>query len=218
MTELTGRLHGVSLSPFVRKVRAALALKSIDYELVAVMPGAMDPEFCALSPLSKIPVWQEAEFVLPDSSAICAYIDRRVPTPPLYPADSRAFGQVLFWEEYADTRLVESMSPPFFQRVVQAKVFKQSVDEEIVRRHVEEVIPPVQDQLEKLFVESGLANPDAITVAELAVWSSFVNLEHAGIPFDAERWPKLGAFLAAMDEHPVLAPLITEERASLASL
>ena len=45
MTELTGTLHGVSLSPFVRKVRAVLALKSIDYELVAVMPGAMDPEF-----------------------------------------------------------------------------------------------------------------------------------------------------------------------------
>ncbi len=99
-----------------------------------------------------------------------------------------------------------------------AKVIKQSVDEEIVRRYVEEVIPPVQDQLEKLFVASGFANPAAITVAELAVWSSFVNLEHAEIPFDADRWPKLGAFLAAMDEHPVLAPLIAEERASLASL
>ncbi len=35
-----GRLHGVSLSPFVRKVRAVLAIKVIDYELVNVMPGA----------------------------------------------------------------------------------------------------------------------------------------------------------------------------------
>jgi hypothetical protein len=35
-----GRLHGVSLSPFVRKVRAVLAIKGIDYELVNVMPGA----------------------------------------------------------------------------------------------------------------------------------------------------------------------------------
>ncbi len=113
MTELSdtlhGTLYGVSLSPFVRKVRAAFALKSIDYELVAVMPGAMDPEFRAISPLSKIPVWQEGEFILPDSSAICAYIERKVPTPPLYPAESRAYGQALFWEEYADTRLVESL-------------------------------------------------------------------------------------------------------------
>jgi glutathione S-transferase len=218
MTELSGTLHGVSLSPFVRKVRAVLALKSIDYELLAVMPGAMDAEFRAISPLAKIPVWQEAGFTLPDSSAICAYLERKVPNPPLYPVDSRAYGLALFWEEYADTRLVESITPPFFQRVVQAKVFKQSVDEQIVRRHVEEVIPPVQDQLEKLFVESGIANPAAIGVAELAVWSPFVNLGHAGIPLDADRWPKLGAFLARMDEHPILAPLIAEERASLASL
>ena len=45
-----GRLYGVSLSPFVRKVRAVLAIKEIDYELVAVMPGAMSPEFLAKVP------------------------------------------------------------------------------------------------------------------------------------------------------------------------
>ena len=63
-----GILHGVSLSPFVRKVRAALAIKSIDYDLINVMPGAMDAEFGAKSPLSKIPVWEEDGWTLPDSS------------------------------------------------------------------------------------------------------------------------------------------------------
>ena len=73
-----GTLYGVSLSPFVRKVRAVLAIKSIDYELVNVMPGAMDSEFLAKSPLSKIPVWEEDGWTLPDSSAICAYLERVV--------------------------------------------------------------------------------------------------------------------------------------------
>ncbi len=36
---IEGRLDGVSLSPFVRKVRAVLAIKGIEYELVPVMPG-----------------------------------------------------------------------------------------------------------------------------------------------------------------------------------
>jgi len=218
MTIGRGTLYGASLSPFVRKVRAALSLKSIDYELVGVMPGAMDPEFLAKSPLSKIPVWEEGEFVLPDSSAICAYLDRRIPTPSLYPSDAFAYGRALFWEEYGDTRLVESAGPPFFQRVVHAKVFKKPVDEEIVRRHVEEVLPPVQDQLETLFIASGLANPEAISIAELGVWSPFVNLEHAGIELDAARWPGLAAFVKAMNAHPALAPLVAEERALVASL
>ena len=67
---VAGKLHGVSLSPFVRKVRAVLALKSIDYELVTVLPGAMDAAFLAKSPLSKIPVWEEDGFTLPDSTVI----------------------------------------------------------------------------------------------------------------------------------------------------
>jgi glutathione S-transferase len=211
-------LYGVSLSPFVRKVRVALALKSIDYELVAVMPGAMTPEFHAKSPLSKVPVFEEDGFALPDSSVICAYLERTRPTPALYPTDPRAFGLALFWEEYADTRLVDSAGPPFFERVVHAKIFKQPVDEEIVRRHVEEVLPPVQDQLETLFVASGIANPAAMTIADISVWSSFVTLAHADIGLDPDRWPGLVNFLSEMNANPILGGLVEEERVSLAPL
>lgn len=147
-----GILHGVTLSPFVRKVRCVLALKGIAYDLVNVMPGAMDSDFRAKSPLSKIPVWEEAGWSLPDSSAISAYLERIEPKPPLYPSNSKAYGEALFWEEYADTRLVESIAPIFFQRVVHRRVFGKESDEEIVRRQLDEVLPPVFDQVEELFM------------------------------------------------------------------
>jgi glutathione S-transferase len=218
MTQEKGTLYGVILSPFVRKVRAVLAIKSVDYQLVAVMPGAMPPEFQTKSPLSKIPVWEEGEYALPDSSVICAYLEKTRLEPPIYPTEPKAYGRSLFWEEYADTRLVDSITPVFFQRIVNSKIFKQPVDEEIVRRHVEEVLPPVQDQLETLFVSSGIASVSALTVAEIAVWSVFVNLAHAGVELDGDRWPKLSDFVSQMNSHPILAPLIEEERASLLSL
>lgn len=213
-----GTLYGVSLSPFVRKVRVVLAMKGVEYELVAVMPGAIDPAFRAKSPLSKVPVWEEGGFALPDSSVICAYLEKTRPNPPLYPDDPEAYGQALFWEEYADTRLVDAAGPPFFQRVVHAKVFKQPVDEDIVRRHVEEVLPPVYDQLESLFVESGIANARSMTIADVSIWSPLVNLDHAGLGLDADRWPRLAAFASEMNEQPILAELLSEERASLATL
>lgn len=212
-----GKLYGVSLSPFVRKVRAVLALKSIDYELVNVMPGAIDAAFRAKSPLSKIPVWEEGDFTLPDSSVICAYLDRRVPTPPVYPTDARLFAKSLFWEEYADTRMVESGTPVFFQRIVRAKVFKQSPDEESVRRHLEEVLPPVLDQLEALFIKRDRADPTDLTVGNLAIWSPFVNLEHADFVVDRALWPGLAEFLEAFGAHPLLAQIVEEERAALAA-
>ena len=218
MTASKPILYGVSLSPFVRKVRVVLAMKSIAYELVPVMPGAIDPDFRAKSPLSKIPVWEDGDVTIPDSSVIAAYLDRLHPEPALYPADPVAFARVLFWEEYADTRLVDSAGPPFFQRIVNAKVFKQPADEGIVRRHVEEVLPPVQDQLEKLFVAGGVARPEGMTIADIAVWTSFVNLAHAGIRVDSSRWPGLAGFLSEMNANPILARLLEEERASLESL
>jgi glutathione S-transferase len=223
-----GTLYGVSLSPFVRKVRAVLTIKSVDYDLVNIMPGAMDAEFLAKSPLSKIPVWEEDGWTLPDSSAICAYLERVEPTPPLYPSDPREFATALFWEEYADTRIVDSCTPIFFQRVVQGRFFKQPPDEEIVRRHIDEVLPPVFDQIEELFIEAVLgnaiekaidtdethSNPE-ITIATLSVWSPLVNLDHAGYELDAKGWPRLTAFMEAMGGHPVLRALIEEERAAM---
>lgn len=212
-----GVLHGVSLSPFVRKVRSVLGLKGIDYELVMVMPGAMDPAFRALSPLAKIPVWQEEGFTLPDSSAICAYLDRCVPSPAIYPESPRAFGTALFWEEYVDTRGVETTFPIFFQRIVQAAVFGKPSDEEQVRRQIEDVLPAVFDQIETLFIERDGADPRSPGIAELSVWSLFVSLAHADVEPDAAQWPGLAGFVAEMGAHPILRPLVEEERASLAA-
>jgi glutathione S-transferase len=210
-----GILHGVNLSPFVRKVRAALAFKSIDYELVNVMPGAMDSDFLAKSPLSKIPVWEEDGWTLPDSSVICAYLERTKPEPALYPSDPRAFARELFWEEYADTRLVESSTPIFFQRIVRERFFKQDADESIVRRQVDEVLPPVFDQIENLFVAG--ADASRISIANLSIWAPFVNLEHAGCDLDANIWPGIAKFLGTMNAHPLLNALIEEERAALSA-
>jgi glutathione S-transferase len=212
---MRGILHGVSLSPFVRKVRAALAFKSIDYDLVYVMPGARDPDFLAKSPLAKIPVWEEDGWTLPDSSAICAYLERVKPEPALFPSDPRAYATELFWEEYADTRVVESGTPVFFQRIVRERFFKQPADEGIIRRHLEEVLPPVFDQLESLFVP--IADASRISIANLAIWSPFVNLDHTGYVLDRQAWPGLTNFLERMNEQPLLKALIEEERGTLSA-
>ncbi len=223
----SGTLHGVIFAPFVRKVRAVLAAKGIAYQQVSVMPGAMDPAFLAKSPLSKVPVWEEPGFVLPDSSAICAYLERLVPKPSLYPAEPRAFATALFWEEYADTRLVEAGDPIFYERVVRPRVLRQAGDEEIVRRNLEELVPSVFDQLESLYFGSGLHGAGAgvmraegssetgLDISAIAIWSPIVNIEHVGVCVDAGRWPKLAAFMETMNAHPVLRPIVMEERAAL---
>jgi len=148
---------------------------------------------------------------------ICAYLEKLVPTPSVYPASPRAFATALFWEEYADTRLVESGVPIFFQRVVHAKIFKQPVDEVLVRRHLDEVLPPVFDQLEALFIGRDAADAEQPAIGELSIWSPFVNLAHADLHVDESKWPGLARFVEKMNAHPLLRELVEEERAALAA-
>jgi len=201
-------LHGVSASPFVRKTRLALAEKGISYELEPVMPFSVGDDFRKISPLGKIPVWQEGDFALPDSSCIIAYLERRHPDPPLYPEDPQSFGRALFYEEYADTRLVETIGPIFLQRVVNKRVFKQEPDEALVARQLDEALPPVLDYLEGE-VGSGEGMVDGrFSVADIAVASMMVGLEHSGVALDARRWPQLAAYLERVYARPSFASIL----------
>ncbi len=108
-------------------------------------------------------------------------------------------------------------APIFFQRVVRSRIFREAPDEAIVRRQSEEILPPVFDQLELLYVRGGEADPESLTIGAIAIWSTFVSLAHAGQEVDRERWPGLVDFLERFGRHAPLTRLVEEERALLAS-
>lgn len=94
-------LYGAPNSVFVRKPRILLQEKNIHFITAPVSPMLnLSEEFKAISPLGKIPVFKDEDFVLADSSAICAYIDAKYPTPPFYPKKPEELAQALWFEEY----------------------------------------------------------------------------------------------------------------------
>lgn len=213
------RLHGVNASPFVRKVRVALAEKGVDYELVPVMPMGVSAEFRKISPLGKIPVFEaEDGFTLPDSSCIIPYLERLHPEPSLYPKDARDFGWALFLEEYADSKLAETVGGVFFNRVV-TKILKQEPDEARIRQSVQQEMPAHLDYLETRAPEDG----DAIvgrrfSIADVGLGSQFVNWMHGGEGIDAKRWPRFAAYIERLHARPSFKACIEEEKAQLAAL
>lgn len=206
------RIHGASASPFVRKVLVAMEEKSLPYELNPVMPIGVTPEFKKISPLGKIPVYQDGDFTLPDSSCILAYLERTHPTPALYPADARQFGTALFLEEYADTRLMEAVAAVFFERVVKS-LLKQAPDEARVKRGIEELMPPVMAYLESLAPEGDGIVGGRFSVADIAIGSQFVNWGHAGQSIDAKKFPRLRAYVERIHSRPSFKKLIEQDKA-----
>lgn len=210
------KLHGVNLSPFVRKVRVALAEKNIAYEQDPVLPFGPREELMKISPLGKIPVYEEDGFTVPDSSVIISYLEQTHPNPPLYPSDPRDRARALFLEEYADTRLLERMQPIFFERVVNPRFMNKETDSARVEEALKEGLPPVLDYLESQVSQGDAAVAGRFSVADIAIGSFFVNLMHAGEKVDASRWPKLAAYLEAVHARPSFKALIEEESKALA--
>lgn len=77
-------LYHLPLSPYSRKVRLALTEKGLDFELKLEKVWDRRPEFLALNPAAQVPVLvEESGFAIPDSTAICEYLDEAYPATPL---------------------------------------------------------------------------------------------------------------------------------------
>jgi len=201
-------LHGVPLSPFVRKVLIALAEKSIEFENEPVVPFGQTPEYRAKSPLGKIPCWEDGDVVIPDSSVIIDYLENTHPTPALYPADPVERAAALFLEEYSDSKLVEGLTTVFFQRFVAPNFFKEEPDQAKIDEALNETLPPLFDYLEGRVGDREVLVGEHFSIADIAVTSPFVNHVMVGESVDADRWPKLAGYLERQFARPSIKPIV----------
>jgi glutathione S-transferase len=209
-------IHGAGPSPFVRKVRVLLAEKSVPYTLDPVSPFGADPGFRKLSPLGKIPAMTDDGATLADSSVICAYLERKHPQPALYPSEPYAYGRALWFEEYADSGMASVIGPKiFFQKVVNKLFFNQPCDDAAVQKVVDDELPPLFAYLEEQLGGGDGIVDGRFSIADIAIGSMVVNLQHAGFDVDAQRWPKLAAYVGRVHARPSFQTVIAEERAML---
>ncbi len=89
-------LHGYRYSVYTRIARLALTEKGVAYERVEANP--FDPEvpaaYLALHPFGRVPTLVHDSFVLYETAAVCRYIDRALPGPPLQPRDTQALARM----------------------------------------------------------------------------------------------------------------------------
>jgi glutathione S-transferase len=205
-------LYGSSLSPFVRKTLAYVTEKGLTVEVKPVNLGSFEPEFVACSPFRKMPGFRDGDFAISDSSAIITYLEAKFPAPSLIPVEARSRARTIWYEEFADTILIPCMGKPFFNRVVAPRFLKREGDLAVAEKAEKEELPPLLAYIERMMPASGFLVDDRLTLADLAVASPFVNMEHLGIWPDAGKYPKTAAFVQAMLTRPSFAALIVKEK------
>jgi glutathione S-transferase len=209
-------LLGGSVSPFVRKIRVVLAEKGIDYEQEQINPFGAPPGWREISPLGKIPVLKDGDRTLADSSVIAAYLEKRFPTPALYPTDPYDYARALWIEEYMDGGVVPQLAPKIFLPLVLKPLMSGGAApsdevEEAARKAFEDDGAHFFAYLEKELGDADHFVGNQLTIADIAVASPLVNTRHAGYAPSRKKFPKLRAFLDRMWSRPTFKKFIDEE-------
>ncbi|HEX6661044.1 MAG TPA: glutathione S-transferase family protein [Sphingomicrobium sp.] len=210
-------LFGSSLSPYVRKVLAYAGEKGIELELQSTGFPSHSPEYLEASPFKKMPALRDGDYTLADSSAIIHYLEARQPDPALIPADPRARGKVIWFDEFSDTILVACGAKMFFNRIVAPRFIGKPGDLEAADTAEREELPPILDYLEKTVPDAGgYLVGDRLTLADIAVASPFVNLAHLECEIDAQRHGRVRAYVESILSRPSFSQWIERESALLA--
>jgi glutathione S-transferase len=189
------KIIGSFVSPYVRKVLACIHLKGLSYEIDPITPFFGNDEFRRLSPLCRIPVLIDGDFSTSDSSVICEYLDEAYPERPVLPADPKDRARARWLEEFADTRLGDLFIwGLFYQKVVHPLVWGEPGDQQRIARVLAEDAPAALDYLEGELPENGWLFGD-FGLADIAIASFFRNAAYADFEPDAERWPRVAAFV-----------------------
>jgi glutathione S-transferase len=209
-------LYGSSMSPYVRKTLAYISEKGLEVESRPIGIGEKDPAFREASPFGKMPGFRDGDFAISDSTAIITYLEAKYPTPAMLPADPASRARTIWYEEFADTILIACMGKLFFNRVVAPRFLGQPGDLAAADKAEAEELPPLLDYIERVMPASGHLVDDALTLADLAVASPFVNFGHVGVCVDPARHPKTAAFVDAILSRPSFAPIVAQEKAFFA--
>lgn len=210
--------YGIPLSPFARKVLLGLQFKGVDFEHKPVTPFEGNEDVAQHHPMGKIPLLNVDDTWLPDSSVMLAWLEREYPSPALLPADNLLAARALWFEEYADSRMIEVIGGHLFaEKILAEPVFQRPPNTAEIDQAINEEIPTIFDYISGE-LRSDYLMGDSLSLADIAVAGVFVTMRHCGVECDAERWPALAAYIQRCHDTPLFRQQIAAECEVLAML
>jgi len=194
------KLYHHPVSPNCRKVRATAAQLglSLDEEVVDLLQGAQRaPAFLAKNPNAKVPVLEDGDFHLWESTAITLYLAEKNPEARLLPADARGRAEVLRWQAWEVAHLQPAIASVVREKVFK-KIFNRGEPDPAIVRDGEEQFQKLGAVLNGHLEGRRFLVGDTLTVADFAVAPILVMGARAGL--DPQAFTHLHAWLGRLDQ------------------
>lgn len=196
-------VYGVKISPYVKKVLITLNEKKVNYTLKEVLPiklllatkQAIPENFSKVSPLGKIPAYEEINFdgkknnsfSISDSYVIMEYLNSTIKNNPLRPCNPKANAKVSFLIKYADDIIAPITHKILFEKVIKSKVLNETTDETIVQELLNNQLPTVLNFLENILLtnkQKWIADTKSFSLADIATVTHLSTLIDSGIDLE----------------------------------
>jgi len=195
------QFYSGSASPFAWRVMLTLEAKGLKYEskLLEFSKGDhKNPAYLRLNPRGKVPTLKDGDFVLYESLAIMAYLDRKYPEPPLFGKTPEETG--LIWRWLAEC---ESYVVPASNNLVIPMFFGQGLDKvEEIRKAAQSLVDEFKRVDERLVDHQWLVG-DKLSAADIGIFP-MVQLILRAASKDAAQPMNLG-FLPLTERFPNIA-------------
>lgn len=201
------RLWSWRLSPYAGKARAAVAEKGVDVELLEIHPVKRPPRLKELNPFNRVPVLEQGDLVLRESSVICEWLEETHPDPPLWPADAGLRG----WGRTCVHTIEDTLVTPFFVGMRKMAFGKADDDPEDVVERLHGRLPAGWALLEDALGrhEGPWLTGEQFTLADLSGLALAVRLPEWApqLQPDAATHPRAAAWLDALRARPSAAAI-----------
>ena len=189
------KLYGTPLSGHTHRVRLFLSLLKLPYEFVQIDMKAgqnRSPEHLARSPFGEVPVLEDGDVVLPDSTAILVYLASKYDDSGRWlPREPLAAAQVQRWLSNASGKIAYG---PCTARLV--TVFGAPLDHERALA----ISVRLFDVMEAELAGRRYAVGDHASIADIAAFSYIEHAPEGGVSL--KPYPNIRAWLASVRALP----------------
>ena len=214
------KIYGIPVSVHTRKAIVVAIAKRLPHEVVSVvpvLPSNPPPNWLELSPTGKIPALADGDFVVSDSAAICAYLDRLQPEPPIYPHAPQAYAQALSLEQYAGYLFGEVVRPLFREVFVHPKIHNIPTDQDKVNAVLTEAVPKMFGYLDSIAKQDYFAG-SSCSIADISIASNLVTYQYIGFDLYRDKFPRLAALLDRTIRQPAMREALRREHVVVDSM
>ena len=192
-------LYAIPVSTYSAKVRMALDIKGVDYQMLPLPGGYSTPEYMKLIPLGTIPGIEDGDLRISESDVITEYLEERFPDPPLLHGYAALRAKQRFVSRYHDLWLGPNLRALFAQLDPTARDEQETayrLDKYQSRfDKLEELIDPKPYMLTEEISMADIAFPATLTLADIML-PAFGREQKFG--------PKMAAWRQTAYNHPVV--------------